>query len=287
MNPPNDPHPEEWVLSLQELEGPSEKTEAQDGITIDDVLSEENIRDALAHLMEKPDSAGADGIRLSTLNEYWKVNGETISDLIRNCSYRPGIVRQREIVNKDQKKRMVSNFNAVDRLLMRAISQVFNDQLDSIFSMNSFAYRPEKGVTAAVEQAASYLEAGFGWAAELDIHDFFNSVDQDIMMTKLSDLIHDKALIFLISSYMKCDVDDGDELKTATKGLITGSPISPILSNIYLNEFDHLLNSRNCKFVRYADDINIYCRTYEEALQEKKRATDYLTQILKIGRAHV
>lgn len=91
-------------------------------------------------------------------------------------------------------------------------------------------------MTAAVEQAASYLEAGFSWVAELDIHDYFNTIDQDLLMTKLSDLIQDRALISLISEYMKCDVDNGDELTTVTKGLITGSPISPILSNKYLSQ---------------------------------------------------
>lgn len=273
---------DEWVLNLQDSEETPADSAGKPGITLDDVLDDENIKEAIAHLMEKPDSAGADGIKLSRLNEYWNTNGRNITERIRDCSYKPGIVRQREIVNKDQKKRMVSNFNAVDRLLMRAITQVFNEQLDSIFSINAFAYRPEKGVTAAVEQAASYLEAGFSWVAELDIHDYFNTIDQDLLMTKLSGLIQDRALISLISEYMKCDVDNGDELTTVTKGLITGSPISPILSNIYLNEFDHLLDSRNCRFVRYGDDVNIYCRTYEDALQEKKHAEAYLTGTLKL-----
>ena len=282
MNMPEIPQFDEWVLNLQNPEEILADSANNTGITLNDVLNEANIKEAMAHLMDKPDSAGTDGIKLSRLNEYWTINGSSIMKKIRECCYKPGIVRQREVVNKDQKKRMVSNFNAIDRLLMRAISQVFNEQLDSIFSMNTFAYRPGKGVTAAVEQAASFLESGYCWVAELDIHDYFNSIDQDLLMTKLAQLFHDKPLITLISEYMKCDVDNGDELKAITKGLITGSPISPILSNIYLNEFDHLLDSRNCRFVRYSDDVNIYCRTYEEALQQKKRAEKYLKVALKL-----
>lgn len=118
---------DEWVLNLQDSEETPADSAGKPGITLDDMLDDENIKEAIAHLMEKPDSAGADGIKLSRLNEYWNTNGRNITERIRDCSYKPGIVRQREIVNKDQKKRMVSNFNAVDRLLMRAITQVFNE----------------------------------------------------------------------------------------------------------------------------------------------------------------
>ncbi len=236
------------------------------GITIDEIVSDENIDEAMQSLLSKRDSCGADGVKLSELSEYWKANGEKVKKAIVDGKYSIGLVKQFENVNYKGKHRTISLMNSVDRLIYRALFQVMSKNLDSNFSNYSYAYRDGKGVLEAVKQAAQYLENGNIWCAEIDIHSFFDNINQHILMDKLSSVITDEMVWKLIISYLQCTILDDHITFQKDTGILQGGPLSPLLSNIYLDELDHYMEKQGYCFCRFGDDINVYCNSYDEAI---------------------
>lgn len=233
--------------------------------TVDELLSKRNQRDAFAHFATKKDGCGQDQMRLSELEEYWKLNHEWIEQEIREGTYQPGVIKCYEILNGKGKKRIVSSLNVIDRFVTRLLSQKLKRYMEKDFLPCSYAYQDGKGIAEAVRQAQTYVEAGYLYVAEIDISNFFDEIPLDILMKSLQEKINDSAVLQLIKSYLYCTVSQEQAVKQKVKGLVQGNSISPILSNLYLHPLDQYMEKQGHHWIRFADDINIYAATQEEA----------------------
>lgn len=165
-----------------------EKGEAMT-VTIEDVFDEENFKEAIESFADKRDTCGIDGVKLSELESYWNANGIKIKQSILDGTYTMGTIEQREIINHKGKRRTISMMNSVDRLIYRALYQKLAVAWESLFSDFAFAYRNNKGIVNAAEMAASYLEKGKNWSVEIDVHNFFDNIDHDLMLDKIRRMI--------------------------------------------------------------------------------------------------
>ena len=251
-------------------------------ITIQAILSDENLKTARESFIGKRDSCGIDGIKLSMLDEYWEINGEKIKKSIIERKYKLGIIQQQDIVNQKGKKRTISLMNTVDRFIFRAVTQVLSMAWNPKFSEYAYAYREHKGVKEAVEQVAAYIEEGNSWCAEIDIQNFFDNINHNIMLEKLQEKIEDSKIIELLIGYIKCTVMDDHIFYQKDKGILQGGPLSPLLSNIYMNEMDHYMEKKGYRFCRFGDNINIYCNSYELAFQQYQDVKEHLEKIEKV-----
>ena len=233
--------------------------------TIDDLLSEENIKQAFTHFRNKKNGKGADGIPLSDLEEYWKLNHETIEKQLRSGTYEPGVVKESEIVNGKGKRRTISLLNTIDRFITRLLAQELKKHIESEFLDCSFAFQENKGIQRAVEQCRLYINGGCDYVVSIDIKDFFDTIHPNRLLSLLREKISDDRVIKLLESYIKCNVQTEDKIERKTIGIVQGNSISPILSNLYLHELDKTMEERGYCWVRFCDDLNIYATCMEEA----------------------
>lgn len=236
-------------------------------LTLPDVFSESNISHAFEHLLRAKDSSGVDGLRLSELQEYWDLNKEALIDEISTGVYVPGIIKEVEILQPNNKKRRITNICSVDRLILRALVQLLENEFDCRFSQSSFAFRKNKGLREAVKCVVNYANSGMCWTGEVDIKNFFDNIPIGILEKKLELWIEDVDLLRLIKLYLRPRVQIDFSIVSKQKGILLGSAISPILSEIYLSDFDKMLEAKGYNFLRYCDNINAYFNTYEEALE--------------------
>ena len=237
-------------------------------LCIEEILSDSNLAAAKASFKGKNDSSGMDGVRVSELGEYWNVNGDKIKKTILEGKYSPGLILQQEIVNQKGKRRTISLMNTVDRFIFRAVYQQMAKLWEGDFSAHSYAYQDDKGTQKAVEQAVAYMEAGNIWSAELDIKNFFDNINHDVLMKRIRRKIEDARVLGLIQAYLSCTVMDDHICSQKTKGVLQGGPLSPLLSNIYLDDLDKYMEEKGYHFCRFGDDINVYCAEQEQAFEQ-------------------
>ncbi len=251
-------------------------------LTITDLFLPEHIEEALNHLSTKKDTCGIDGVYLSDLREDWSINGERYLSLLREGKYKPGIVQIFEIVNFTGKRRCISSFNSIDRLILRCLAASLEKQYDSVFSASSFAFRPGLGVDKAVAAAAGYLNQGLSWVAVIDIKNYFDSIPIDRMEMILKRLIEDKMVLSLLHKFLCCRISEDNVIKTKNKGILQGSPISPFLGNLYLTLLDAQLESIHISFCRYSDDISMFFASFEEAKEVYEKTAGILKNDLEL-----
>lgn len=254
--------------------------------TIEEIVAEDNINNAIEFLSTKRDSCGIDGLMLSDLSAYWNTNGDKIIRSILDETFVMGLIKQSEIVNYKGKHRMISLMNTSDRLIYRAISQVLSPWFNDLFSQYAYAYRENKGVLEAIKQATQYLESGYTWSVELDIHNFFDNINHQILLNKIRHYISDEKILNLINAYLKCTVIDDHVTYQKNEGILQGGPISPLLSNIYLNDLDHYMEEKGYHFCRFGDDINIYCEIYEQALECLNNVREHIINVEQLSLNH-
>lgn len=252
------------------------------GIVLGDIFTQHNIEEAIEHFNSKNDSAGIDGVRLSELKVYWEMNGSGIIQVIKEERYEPAIVENIEIVAANGKRRIISKIASIDRLILRCIGQCLKEILEPTFSVSSFAYQENKGVVGAINKACDYLSEGNVWSVEIDIKQFFDNISQEILLMKLEPYIADSCVLTLIKSYLTCRVMYAQRIEEKTRGVVQGSPLSPILSNLYMNDFDNVLEDMGLKFCRFADDINIYVKNLDEANRIYHKVRDILKDDLEL-----
>ena len=215
--------------------------------TIDEMLSKRNQRDALAYLEHKGNGRGADGMPLTELAGYWRINGASISSELKSGKYIPGIVKTTEIVNNKGKRRSISSLNTIDRFIARLLSQKLRRYMEPEFLEHSYAYQDGKGVQQAVEQICSYVNEG------------------------------GRIVVKLIHSYVRCRVMTDGKVIYKTKGIVQGNSISPVLSNLYLHSLDELMESKGYRWIRFADNIYVYTEDEVQAENILNDITEYLT----------
>ncbi len=235
-------------------------------ITIEMVLEKDNLDLAMDNIMAKNDSCGIDGIRISEFEKYWSINKQNIIDMIKCGTYIPKTVQEFDIIKPNGRCRTLAKYTTLDRFILRAIEQVINKNIDDKLSNYCFAYRPNMGVSMAVNTAAKYIEQGSSWVAEMDIEQFFDNINLSIMLDILAQIIGESVLMKLIEKYLYIEIEYDFRIRNKNNGLIQGNPLSPIFSNLYLSGFDSELEDKCYKFVRFADNINIYTTNRDDAI---------------------
>lgn len=233
----------------------------------------ERLTEALHKVVANKGAPGPDRQTVSQLAERWNQVYPWLSRSLLNGSYIPGEIRRAWIPKSDGKgQRGLGIPSAVDRVVQEAMRMVLEPRYEPTFNSSSHGFRPERGCQTAIAQAKKYVEEGCHWVVDIDLENFFNRVPHQRLMAKLAEQVEDKRLLVLIHRMLKAKVVMPDGVKIATdEGLPQGGPLSPLLSNIVLNELDEELTRRGLRFVRYADDSNIYVRS-ERAAQRVMRS---------------
>ena len=250
------------------------------------ILSKDNLNAAYLQVKRKKGAAGVDGMEVGEMLGWLKENKERFLASLRNGKYKPKPVRRVEIPKPDGGKRKLGIPIVLDRLIQQAIAQVLQPIFEKTFSENSYGFRPGRNAHQAIKQAKSYYEEGYTKIVDLDLAQYFDTVNHDILINMLREEVKDERVIELIRKYLKSGVMEGGIISRTEAGTPQGGNLSPLLSNIYLMKFDKLLESRGHKFVRYADDCNIYVKTERAAKRVMESSVRYLEGKLKLKVNH-
>jgi RNA-directed DNA polymerase len=225
------------------------------------VVERENLRAALTQVRRNKGGPGIDGLTVERLPDYLKVHWPTLRTQLLNGTYRPTAVKRVLIPKPDGSARSLGIPTVVDRFIQQALLQVLQPEWDQTFSHLSFGFRPKRSAHQAVACAQEYLRAGYRWVVDMDLEKFFDNVNHDVLMHKVMQRVQDDRVIHLIRRFLKSGVNIAGTYEATEKGTPQGGPLSPLLANLLLDELDQELERRKHRFVRYADDCNIYVRS--------------------------
>lgn len=249
---------------------------------LDAVLSSSNLDRAYNRVRTNGGSPGVDGMDVEELGVILSSELSNLVELIQSGGYEPSAVLGVEIPKASGGKRLLGIPTVIDRVIQQGIAQEMSKWYEPLMSESSYGYRPGRGAHDAVEQASQYIAAGYEWVVEIDLEGFFDTLNHDRLMHRLSKGIGDKRILRLIRSYLKSGLMQGGIVSQRVSGTPQGGPLSPLLSNIYLDELDKELEKRGHRFCRYADDCNIYVRTEKAGQRVLASITSYLEQKLKL-----
>lgn len=249
---------------------------------LEQVVERENLTAAWKQVARNKGAAGVDGRdiaeTLAFLQEHWSELRRQILD----GTYRPYPVLRVEIPKPGGGMRKLGIPTVVDRLIQQAITQVLTPIFDPGFSESSYGFRPGRSAHDAVHQALRYQQEGRQWVVDMDLQQFFDEVNHDLLMARVGRKVKDKRLKRLINAYLKAGVMGPDGLHPMEKGTPQGGPLSPLLSNILLDDLDKELERRGHCFCRYADDCNIYVRTRRSGERVMESTTRYIEGVLRL-----
>ncbi len=249
---------------------------------MEEVCERENLREALKRVRANGGSAGVDGMRVEELSDYLKDNWPTIRDELLSGTYRPQPVRRVTIPKPDGGERKLGIPTVVDRFIQQAVLQVLQGRWDRTFSERSYGFRPNRSAHQAVAKAQEYLAEGNRWVVDIDLEKFFDRVNHDKLMGRVAKRVADKRLLKLLRAYLNAGALENGLVSPTDEGTPQGGPLSPLLSNLVLDELDRELERRGHRFVRYADDCNIYVRTERAGKRVMESVTGFITTKLKL-----
>jgi Retron-type reverse transcriptase len=233
--------------------------------TIAKVLSARNLTEAYHEVENNKGAAGIDRMSVKELKLYLEENREELIAAIRQEKYIPQPVRGKEIPKRNGTMRLLGIPTVIDRTLQQAVTRVIMPQFEYMFSDYSYGFRPERNTLQAVSKSMEYINSGRQYIVDIDIKGFFDEVDHCLLMELIYRKVKCIATLTLIRRWLRAPIWQNGKLVKRRKGVPQGSPISPLLSNIMLHELDMEMEKRQLRFVRYADDFSIYCKTKEEA----------------------
>jgi len=230
---------------------------------MEEVLHRENLLTALKRVVSNKGAPGVDGVTVDDLPDHLRREWPAIREQLLADTYAPSPVRRKDIPKPGQGKgtRMLGIPTVLDRLIQQAILQVVGPIFDPEFSDHSFGFRPGRSAHQAVEQARVYMAEGHRWVVDLDLEKFFDRVNHDILMSRIARKVRDKRLLKLIRRYLTAGILEGGVVSARDAGTPQGGPLSPLLSNVLLDDLDKELERREHRFCRYADDCNVYVRS--------------------------
>jgi len=249
---------------------------------MEEICERENCKQALARVKANKGSPGVDGMTVRDLPGHLKQHWPTIREQLLNGTYQPQPVKRVEIAKPDGGVRKLGIPTVLDRFIQQAVMQVLQGRWDRTFSDHSYGFRPGRSAHQAVAQAQQYIAEGYRWVVDLDLEKFFDRVNHDKLMAKIAERVSDKRLLKLIRALLRAGVMEGGLVSPVDEGTPQGGPLSPLLSNIVLDEFDRELERRGLRFARYADDSNIYVRSRRAGGRVMKSITRFITTKLKL-----
>ncbi|KHD86643.1 group II intron reverse transcriptase/maturase [Heyndrickxia ginsengihumi] len=246
------------------------------------ILSRENLLTALKRVEQNKGSHGIDGMSVKFLRRHLYENWDSLRETLRTGNYRPSPVRRVEIPKPNGGVRLLGIPTVTDRFIQQAIAQVLTPIFDPTFSENSYGFRPNRSAHNAVRKAKEYIKKGFRWVIDMDLEKFFDKVNHDKLMGILAKRIKDRTLLKLIRKYLQSGVMLNGVEQSTEEGTPQGGPLSPLLSNIILDKLDKELEARGHRFVRYADDCNIYVKSLKAGERVMESVTIFIEQKLKL-----
>ena len=244
------------------------------------ILRDENLDEAIKRVKSNKGVAGVDKMTVDEIDEYFKANKETVKKQILEKKYKPQPVKRVYIPKTNGKKRPLGIPTVVDRVIQQAMAQILSKIYDDTFSDNSFGFRPHRSAQNAIMRTLDYLNEGYEWVIDLDIEAYFDTVNHDKLISILRERVFDSATLHLIRKFLQAGIMEKGLVKPNPLGMPQGGPLSPILSNIYLDKFDKELEARGLHFVRYADDCNIFVKSEMAANRVMKSVTSWLERKL-------
>ena len=249
---------------------------------MEEACERENCKRALARVRANKGSPGIDGMTVEELPGYLKEHWPAIREQLLRGAYRPQPVKRVEIPKPDGGVRKLGIPTVLDRFIQQAVMQVMQGRWDRTFSDHSYGFRPGRSAHQAVEKAQRYIAEGYRWVVDLDLEKFFDRVNHDRLMARIAGRVSDKRLLKLIRAFLTAGVMEGGLVSPVDEGTPQGGPLSPLLSNIVLDELDRELEERGLRFVRYADDCNIYVRSRRAGDRVMGSIARYITKRLKL-----
>ena len=247
---------------------------------IEEILSEENLKEAIHRVKINKGASGVDKMSVNQVEAYFYEHKDEIIESIMNKNYKPQPVRRVYIPKANGKLRPLGIPTVIDRVIQQAIAQKLSPIYEEIFSEYSYGFRPNRDCHGAIMQVLEYLNQGFEWVIDLDIEKYFDTVNHDKLISILREKVNDGHTLHLIRKFLQAGVMDNGLVSSTTIGVPQGGPLSPILSNIYLDKFDKELELRGLHFVRYADDCNIFVKSDVAANRVMKSVTSWLERKL-------
>lgn len=252
---------------------------------VDDVLEKilmpENIREAVKEVKQNKGAPGIDQMTVDELNAYFALNESNVIQQIRNKEYKPQPVRRVYIPKPNSdKKRPLGIPTVVDRVVQQAIARILTIEYDPLFSEHSYGFRPNRDCHKAMAEALMYLNEGRTWIIDFDIEKYFDTVNHDKLISILRENINDAVILHLIRAFLKAGVMDEGLVSPTEEGVPQGGPLSPVLSNVYLDKLDKELEARGLAFVRYADDFVIFARSQKSADRVMKSVSSWIERKL-------
>jgi RNA-directed DNA polymerase len=249
---------------------------------MEEVCERENLKEALRRVKANKGSAGIDRMTVDGIADYLKQHWPAIREQLLSGTYQPKPVRRVEIPKSDGGVRKLGIPTVLDRFIQQAVMQVLQRQWDPTFSDHSYGFRPGRSAHQAVAQAQRYIAQGHSWCVDLDLEKFFDRVNHDKLMGQIATRVGDKRLLKLIRAFLNAGVMENGLVSPSVEGTPQGGPLSPLLSNLVLDELDRELERRGHRFVRYADDSNIYVCSQRAGQRVMKSVTRFITQKLKL-----
>lgn len=244
------------------------------------ILAKDNMNMAYKKVKSNKGAAGVDGMKVDELLIYMKENGNTLIQSIIEGNYKPNPVRRVEIPKDGGKTRPLGIPTVVDRVIQQAIAQVLTPIYEEQFSDNSYGFRPKRGAHGAVKKCQENIDNGYKYVVDMDLKKYFDTVNQSKLIEVLSRTIKDGRVISLIHKYLRAGVIIKHSYRETVEGVPQGGPLSPLLSNIMLNELDKELAQRGHRFVRYADDMMIFCKSKKAAERTLRNILPFIEEKL-------
>src|SRR5246127_1879958 len=264
------------------LAKPTTESPASAEQLMEEVCDRENLVRAWKRVRSNQGSPGVDGMTIDDARDYLREHWPSIREQLLRGTYQSQPVRRVEIPKPDGGVRKLGIPTLLDRFIQQAVMQVLQRRWDPTFSEHSHGFRPKRSAHQAVAKAQQYIAAGHRWVVDLDLEKFFDRVNHDKLMAAIARRVTDKRVLRLIGAFLKVGVLENGLVSPAEEGTPQGGPLSPLLSNIVLDELDRELERRKHRFVRYADDCNIYVRSRAAGERVMTSVTRFLTRRLKL-----
>jgi RNA-directed DNA polymerase len=246
------------------------------------ITDRENLEEAFKRVRRNKGAAGVDAKDIEATHLYLEENRYQIIEQLRTGRYRPQPVRRVEIPKGNGETRKLGIPTVTDRVIQQAVVQILTPIIDPIFSEYSYGFRPKRSAHQAIKQAQSYMDEGYQYVVDMDLEKFFDRVQHDKLMSLVATYIKDKPTLKLIRGFLNSGIMENGIVTHTHEGTPQGGPLSPLLSNILLHELDKELEKRGHKFVRYADDCNIYVKSLKAGERVKTGITTFIEKKLKL-----